>query len=74
MIRYRCIKGFAVDTYDCDGFLIENSARLIEEGEIYTIDESGSTIIGGEVHLDREDGSWLEVSRDRLKEYFEEIK
>lgn len=74
MKKYRCIKGFAVDTYDDDGFIIENSVSVIEEGEIYTIDESGSTIIGGEVHLDHKDGSWLELTKDTLNQYFEKME
>lgn len=74
MKKYRCIKAFVVDNYDADGFLIENSAHVIEEGEVYTLDETGSTIIGGEIHLDHENGSWLEITKDRLNEFFEEIK
>lgn len=73
-MKYRCIKGFTVDSYDADGFLIENSSQVIEECEIYTLDETGFTIIGGEVHLDHENGSWLELKKDSLDEYFEEIK
>lgn len=74
MKKYRCIETFVVDNYDADGFLIENSAQVIEEGEIYTLDETGSTIIGGEVHLDHENGSWLEITSDSLNEYFEEVE
>lgn len=73
-MEYRCIKGFAVDSYDDDGFLIENNHQVIEEGEVYTLDETGSTIIGSEVHLDHKDGSWLELSRDSLEKYFEECE
>lgn len=71
MKKYRCIEAFVVDNYDADGFLIENSSQVIEEGEIYTLDETGSTIIGGEVHLDHENGLWLELTKDTLNEYFE---
>lgn len=53
MKRYKCKKSFCVDNYDADGFLIENSATVIEIGKVYEFDESGSTIIGGEVHLDQ---------------------
>lgn len=74
MKKYRCIEAFVVDNYDADGFLIENSSQVIEEGEIYTLDETGSTIIGGEVHLDHENGSWLELTKDTLNEYFEEVE
>lgn len=72
MKRYKCIKSFCVDNYDADGFLIENSSTVIEEGKIYELDESGHTMIGGEVHLDAIDnGSWLEITKEHLKEYFD---
>ena len=71
MKRYKCIKNFCVDRCDEDGFLIENSSVVIEKGKIYELDESGHTIIGGEVHLDSvDDGSWLEIARECLEEYF----
>ena len=71
MKRYKCIKSFCVDNYDEDGFLIENSSTIIEDGKIYEMDESGHTMIGGEVHLDAiDDGSWLEISKEHLEECF----
>lgn len=75
MKRYKCKKSFCVDNYDADGFLIENSSIVIEIGKVYELDESGSTIIGGEVHLDSIDNnSWLEVSKEHLEEFFEEVE
>ena len=70
--RYKCKKSFCVDKYDVDGFLIENSGIVIDEGKLYEIDESGSRMIGGEVHLDSvDDGLWLEITNEHLEEYFE---
>lgn len=77
MKRYKCIKSFCVDNYDADGFLIENSSTVIEEGKIYELDESGYMMIGGSdhVHLDAvDDGSWLEITKEHLKEYFDEVE
>lgn len=76
MKRYKCIKSFCVDNYDADGFLIENSSTVIEEGKIYELDESGYMMIGGSdhVHLDAVDGSWLEITKEHLKEYFDEVE
>ena len=72
MKRYKCIKSFCVDNYDADGFLIENSSTVIEKGKIYELDESGHTMIGGEVHLDAvDDGSWLEITKEYLEYCFE---
>lgn len=75
MKSYKCKKAFCVDNYDADGFLIENSSTVIEEGSIYELDESGHTMIGGEVHLDAIDnGSWLEITKEHLKKYFDEVE
>lgn len=74
MKKYRCKKGFIVDKYDGDGFLIENDYVNVEKGEIYTLDESGRRIIGGEVHLDGDDGSWLEICKENLEKFFEEVQ
>lgn len=73
MKKYRCKKSFVADECDADGFLIENSQMVIEEGSIYELDEN-SNILGSEVHLDNiEDGSWLEITKKDLEEYFEEV-
>ena len=76
MKRYKCKKSFCVDCYDDDGFL-ENSSIVIEKDKVYELDQSSYMIIGGRnyIHLDSiDDGSWLEIPKDDLKEYFEEIK
>lgn len=74
MKQYKCKKSFCVDKYDDDGFLIENSSVVIDKGKIYEIDDGNHTIIGGEIHLDSdEDGSWLEITKEHLEEYFEEV-
>lgn len=77
MKRYKCIKSFCVDRYDDDGFLIENDTVVIEEGKVYELNESGYMTIGGKdhVHLDNvDDGSWLEITKERLEEYFEVLE
>lgn len=67
-------KPFCVDKYDDDGFMIENSVVVIDEGKIYELDDSDHTIIGGEVHLDSiDDGSWLEITKGTLEECFEKL-
>lgn len=74
MKRFKCKKSFCVDKYDDDGFLIENESAVIEEGKIYELDASGHMMIGGKdlVHLDAvDDGSWLEITKGTLEEYFE---
>ena len=74
MKRFKCKKSFCVDNYYGDGFLIENSSTVIEEGKVYELDKSGRMMIGGKdhVHLDSvDDGSWLEITKGTLKECFE---
>ncbi|MCI8409963.1 MAG: hypothetical protein HFJ09_11960 [Lachnospiraceae bacterium] len=74
MNRYRCKKSFVVDERDADGFLIENRQMIIEKGSIYELDEN-SSILGLEVHLDSiENNSWLEITKEALEEYFEEVE
>lgn len=77
MKRYKCKKPFCVDKYDDDGFLVENDSIVIEEGTIYESDESGHMMIGGEDHVHLysvEGGSWVEITKECLEEYFEEIR
>lgn len=72
--KYRCIKPFTVDNYDENGCWEENNSTVVETGSLFTLDDSGITIIGGEVHLDEVDSyRWLEITRERLNEYFEEV-
>lgn len=74
MKKYRCKKNFVVQSYDADGLMIENSEVVINKGALYTLDKTGVTVIGGEIHLDNiADGSWLEIEKERLEEYFEEV-
>ena len=49
-MKYKCKKSFCVDRYDEDGFLIENSSIVIDEGKAYELDESGHMMIGGQDH------------------------
>lgn len=72
--KYRCKERFCVELYDDGGFQIMDKEKVIEAGEEYILDESGSTIIGGEVHLDKEDGSWLELSRESFEFLFELVE
>lgn len=73
MEKYRCKKSFSAECYDGDGFFIPNKYMDVEVGDIYELDESGSAIMGAEIHLDASDGSWLEISNESLQELFEEI-
>ena len=80
--RYRCIKPYEVDMYDDEGFDVEE-LYYINEGDIYELNtENPYRIVGGDLHLDlvedcngnKRIDCWLEISKETLKEYFEEVK
>lgn len=68
-MKYRCIKGFCIDCCDGDGFRVDETFD-VEEGTVY--EETTENIIGGDVHLETEN-NWIEISKEHLKEYFEEV-
>lgn len=76
MKKYKCKKSFYVDKYDDAGFLIENDTIVIEEGKIYELNESEYMMIGSSDHVhldavDKDDGLWLEITKEHLEKYFE---
>ncbi len=74
-MKYRCIKGFAVNNSDDDGFLTEELIN-IEVGSEWEVDESGYRMVGDSdsVRLEAEDGSWLEITKEHLSEYFTAVE
>lgn len=71
-MEYKCIKSFSVPSYNNNGFVDENNYLVIEEGTIWTLEQSGVSIIGGELHLDNvETMEWIEISKDDLEKHFE---
>lgn len=80
--RYRCIKSFQVDKYDNDGFDMEE-LYYINEGDIYKLDiENPCLVPNSDLHLDlvedcngnKDVDGWLEITKESLEEYFEEVK
>lgn len=72
---YKCIKGFSLEEYDDDGFTIENKYVDIEKGSNWFIpDDADYRFIGGEVRLENEEGVWIEITTDTLKEHFEYVR
>lgn len=45
----------------------------IKVGQTYELDDSVSTYLSADIHLDCEDGSWLEIGKETLEECFEEV-
>lgn len=76
-MRYKCIKGFSVEKFDDNGFSIENEYEDIEVGSIWEIGDAANMMIGGLDHIHLEninDGSWLEIPKEMMDEYFKQIK
>lgn len=71
--KFRCKKAFSIPCYDEDGNQIQGKEFYVETGQVYTLDESGSTLLSVDIHLDSENGYWIEISKQRLKECFEKI-
>ncbi len=76
-MKYKCIKGFSVDKHDDNGFLIENECENIEKGSVWETRDADNMMIGGLDHIRLEninDGSWLEIPKEMVDEYFKQIK
>lgn len=71
-MKYKCINPFMLDTYDNDGFYVGEHME-IKAGEIYEV--GNEKIIDGEIHLDGVNvNRWIEISKETLDEYFEEVE
>lgn len=76
-MRYKCIKAFSVDKYDDNGFPIENEYENIEIGSVWETGDAANMMTGGLEHIRLEsivDGSWLEIPKEQMDEYFKQIK
>jgi hypothetical protein len=74
-MKYKCIKGFSVYQSDDDGGLTDDLFN-IEVGTEWEVDESGFRMVGNldDVRLESENGSWLEITKEHLKEFFERVE
>lgn len=74
---YKCIKGFALEKCDDDGFTIEGEYTTIEEGSIWNIPEDENfRLIGGEIRLEEDkpdEINWIEIPKQTLEEHFKSI-
>lgn len=70
-MKYKCTKSLMLDSYDDDGFCVDGYME-IKAGEIYEV--GNEKIIDGEIHLDGINVKrWIEISKETLDEYFEEV-
>ena len=70
MRLYRCKKTFTLPMYDDDGHLIENERLPVIKGTMWERSDE-ENLLGGEIHLEnRMTGEWIEITEERLNEYF----
>ena len=65
-------KGFSLELYDDNGFIIENEYTDINRGSIWYIPEDEDyRLIDGEVRLENEEMDWIEITKETFKNNFE---
>ena len=70
MRLYRCNKTFTLPMYDDDANLIENERLPVIRGTVWERSDE-ENLLGGEIHLEnRMTGEWIEITQERLNEYF----
>ena len=70
-MKYICIEGFTVEMFDDDGFTMDRYMD-IEAGEVYSTDDSGFHMVGGNdtIRLESISGKWIELSPETVSRYF----
>ncbi len=73
--EYECIKPFSICFYDTETDSYDESQFYdIEVGSVWERDDDLSvSFTGADIHLDGDDG-WIEISEERLKEHFKELR
>ena len=73
-MTYECIKAFAVDSVDEEGFPVENQCEQIQKGSMWELDGSKTTLTGAEIRLNDLTGlRWIEISKKRLSSHFKTL-
>ena len=74
MEQYRCVKSFTLYFCDSDGSCTDET-MTIEVGEIFKVGNKypcSHNIAGNDecIHLEADNGDWIEILPDTLAEYF----
>ena len=72
--QYKCIKQLVLNYYESDGFCTDET-MTVEIGEIFEAhNKYPYNIVGGDdcIHLENDDGRWIEIYPDTLSEHFVE--
>ena len=70
---YKCIKSFFIDRVDDDGFSTETQFYIGKDSSWSVPEETDHRFIGGEVRLETEDGTWIEITKENFEQNFIEI-
>ena len=72
MKKYKCTFTLELQEYDDDCFIVENSFKRIEVGEIWSVDELKYRLVGGKESVRLTRGlEWIEICQKTLAAYFE---
>lgn len=67
--QYESIETFLIEKCDADGCHIENSEIVVRNGSIWG--QSEFTIGIADIHLENQDGTWIEINKEDLKSFRE---
>lgn len=71
---YECVKAFAVESVDDNGFPIENKGEQVQVGSMWETDDSKITLTGADLRLNDLTGlRWIEVSHNRIDNHFKQL-
>ena len=71
MAEYICVKELCLETYDADGFRVENEFAFVDVGEVFQKSEEQFRCVGGQDSIRLEnDTQWIEISEETLNKYF----
>lgn len=74
MDRYRCVKTFIIPRCDDDGRCSDDEQITIKEGTEWNDKGEAYVVLGKDgVHLETDNYSWLEITKDLFNEYFERV-
>ena len=71
MKKYRCIEALVLNVVNGDGFET-GDWEIVPVGSIWELNNDVN-LIGGENHLQSEGLTWIEITNEELKKYFEEM-
>lgn len=74
MTEYVLKQDIELDMYDDDGFST-GEVGYVDAGQVFQVSDGPFRIVGGPdtVHLESDDGFWMEITLERFAEWFEPV-